>query len=127
MRVETFRDWLARYGDAWEQADPEGAGALFAPAASFRATPFAAEARGSGAIRDLWGSLVPAGARVFTAEVLGVGEAYGLAHWRATARDPAERDTPGSVTTEDGILLAAFDPRGRCTSLRRWVHQEAGA
>jgi hypothetical protein len=50
-----------------------------------------------------------------TARALGVGSTYAIAHWAA-----AWQNADGQDAVEDAVLLAAFDPFGRCTSLRVW-------
>jgi uncharacterized protein (TIGR02246 family) len=131
VRVEDFRAWLVRYGDAWEARDAQALAALFAPGALFEAQPFQAPLRGKPQIREHWterfaGHAEPA----FRAEVLGVGATYGVAHWRTTYRPSTEgaaaADTASAgpaMAAIDGVLMAAFDPVGRCTSLRQWWHE----
>jgi len=51
--------------------------------------------------------------------VLGAGETYAVAHWRATFR---RADEAAARSALDGVLMAAFDRSGRCTSLRQWWH-----
>jgi len=46
----------------------------------------------------------------FTAQVLGAGDTYGVAHWRVASADRAL----------DGVWVVALDARGRCESLREW-------
>jgi ketosteroid isomerase-like protein len=173
VRVDDFSSWLTRYGDAWEARDAEALARLFAPGALFEAQPFATPLRGKPAIRAHWAErFVGQADPAFRAEVLGVGQTFGVAHWRttyrptsepgtATAVDPATADHPtatadpatadpatadpatadpatGSATVGqttgpaevgpatvaiDGVLMAAFDPMGRCTSLRQWWHE----
>ena len=48
----------------------------------------------------------------FTAQVLGAGDTYGVAHWRVASGELAL----------DGVWVVALDPRGRCESLRQWWH-----
>ena len=125
MRPDDFGAWLTRYGDAWEARDAEAIAALFAPGALFEAQPFAMALRDKPAIRDHWRARF-AGQRdpSFSAEVLGVGVTYGVAHWRATYRPTAEPPPTAEPSLAiDGVLMAAFDPVGRCTSLRQWWHE----
>ncbi len=113
QRVELFRAWLVRFGDAWEARDPDAITALFGPGATFQPDPFAETLRGKPAIRAYWaGQLAGDGKLDFRAEVLGAGETHGLAHLLVSGPD----------TSTDGILMAAFDAAGRCTSLRQWWH-----
>jgi hypothetical protein len=72
--------------------------------------------RGRRKIRDaLAATIEPRRSLAVTARALGVGSTYAIAHWAA-----AWEHTDGHAEVEDAILLAAFDPFGRCTSLRIW-------
>jgi hypothetical protein len=117
-RVESFGVWLTSFGDAWEAADADAAAGLFSVGATFQPTPFSALVRGRRAIRAhlayAFGSWWEP---KFAAQVLGAGDTYGVAHWRVASADRAL----------DGIFVAAFDEHGRCTSLRQWWHESAGA
>ena len=120
-QLDAFTGWLAAFGDAWERRDADALAALFVVEASYQRTPFSELRRGRRAIRDEWaGRLVGTENVAFRAQVLGVGGTYAIAHYRVS-----ERPAGGTVTrVEDGILLAALDARGRCTSLRRWAHDQ---
>lgn len=109
--------WLTALGDAWESADPDAAASLFAVGATLQQTPFDSLIRGRRAIRDHFAADFPGwpGAS-FSAQVLGAGDTYGVAHWRVASGSRAR----------DGVLVAALDDRGRCTSLRLWWH-DSGA
>ena len=108
-----FTEWLTRYGDAWEASDADQLSALFVVGATYQPGPFDELIRGRRAIverfRALFGEWPHAS---FTAQVLGVGDMYGAAHWHVGSSDRAV----------DGILLAALDEHGRCSSLRTWWH-----
>jgi hypothetical protein len=112
--LAAFTDWLTRYGDAWEQADAELAGSLFAVGATLQNTPFSQLLRGRRVITEhlveLFADWQDA---TFTAQILGAGDTYGVAHWRIASMERAI----------DGVLVAALDERGRCTSLRQWWHE----
>ena len=113
-----FRDWITRYGDAWEAADADQAGALFTVAATLQPTPFGELVRGRRAIvAYLADQFARWGDASFSAQVLGVGDTYAVAHWRVAAETHAI----------DGVLVAALDERGRCTSLRQWWHETFAA
>ena len=110
-----FTDWITRFGDAWESADPEAAGALFVVGATFQPTPFSPLLRGRKQIQEHLAMAFQGWPRAsFAAQVLGAGDTYGIAHWRVASRDRAM----------DGVLVAALDERGRCTSLRQWSHED---
>ncbi len=89
-------------------------GSLFAVDATFQMTPFAELVRGRRLIREhLDGLFADWHEATFTAQVLGAGDTYGVAHWRIASSERAL----------DGVLVAALDDRGRCTSLRQWWHE----
>ena len=112
-RLEAFTRWLTAFGDSWEGADAPALGDLFTVGASVAPTPFDELVRGRRAIVAYFSGLFPdwPGAS-FTAQVLGAGDTYGVAHWRVASGDRAL----------DGVLVAALDDRGRCESLRQWWH-----
>ncbi len=108
-----FTEWLTRYGDAWEASDANQLSPLFVVGATFQSDPFGELIRGSNAIVDHFAAQFGEWPNAsFTAQVLGVGDTYGVAHWRAASSERAI----------DGILLAALDDHGRCNSLRTWWH-----
>jgi hypothetical protein len=146
--VERFRAWLEAFARALEEGDPAAAASLFAVGSTYRSGPFAPVLRGRRAIQAHLEALI--GGRpgmVIRARALGMGVTYGLAHWVAAwpadgsrqrdaqaAGDARTSDEPllgtdapsGAERISDGILLVAFDPVGRCTSLREWSVQGAG-
>ena len=106
-----FTEWLTRYGDAWEAGDVEAAGALFTVGATLLPSPFGELVRGRRAIVGYFADQFGRWSRAsFSAQVLGVGDTYAVAHWRVASEAAAI----------DGVLVAALDDRGRCTSLRQW-------
>ena len=112
--LAAFTTWLTSYGDAWEQADVELAGSLFSVDATLQDTPFSQLVRGRRAIREhLFDLFADWSEASFTAQILGAGDTYGVAHWRIASPERAI----------DGVLVAAMDDRGRCTSLRQWYHE----
>jgi ketosteroid isomerase-like protein len=105
---------LTALGDAWEAADADAAAALFTVGATFQPTPFAELVRGRRGIHEYFlGSFARQPEASFSAQVLGAGDTYGIAHWRVSSRDHAV----------DGVFVCALDERGRCTSLRQWSHE----
>jgi hypothetical protein len=114
-RVERFRAWLEALAEAMETADLAALDRLFALEASYRPGPFEPVLRGRHAIRAHFGAqLAERGTVAVSARALGVGTTYGVAHW-VVGWSAGGRDR-----MDDGVLLAAFDPLGRCTSLRSW-------
>lgn len=121
--VAEFTDWLTRFGEAWEAADPSRMAALFVVGATFQPTPFSDLLRGRRQIEEHFDELLAGTERVeFSAEVLGAGATYGVAHWRATSQLTVGLGPPID-RVRDGILVLALDPRGRCTSMRWWWHE----
>jgi len=108
--------WLGAFGNALERDTLDELDALFALEASYRPTPFAPVVRGRRRIREqLTATIAGRRSLAITARALGVGATYAIAHWAAAWQTPDGHDQ-----VEDAILLAAFDPFGRCTSLRTW-------
>ena len=114
-RVERFRAWLEALAEALEGADLTACDRLFALEASFRPGPFEPVLRGRRRIRaHLEAQLADRGTVAVSARALGVGATYGVAHWVVGwSADGVDR-------LEDSVFLVAFDPLGRCTSLRSW-------
>lgn len=116
-RIERLRTWLDEYGTALESGDLEALERLFAVQTRFQPGPFATLLRGRRSIRRYWEGVLPARSGLaIAAEVLGAGATHGIAHWRLTWRNAGGREQ-----IADGVLIAAFDPIGRCTSLREWT------
>ncbi|HUP83971.1 MAG TPA: nuclear transport factor 2 family protein [Candidatus Limnocylindria bacterium] len=115
-RLDAFTLWLTAFGDAWESADAAGLGPLFTVGATFLPDPFADVIRGRKAVVAYFANLfaeLPSWS--FSAQVLGVGDTYGVAHWRVSSADRAL----------DGVWVVALDARGRCESLREWSSEAA--
>jgi ketosteroid isomerase-like protein len=120
MDVQAMTVWLTAFGDAWERGDADAAAALFAPAATFQPSPFAELVRGRSAIAAHWAEVMSGQQPIrFQGEILGVGTTYGIAHWRVVIEQSDDR----AIRVVDGILLAAFDRRGRATSVRSWSQE----
>jgi ketosteroid isomerase-like protein len=120
MDVQAMTAWLTALGDAWEQGDADAAAALFAPGATFQPSPFGDLVRGRSGIAAHWAEVMSGQRAIrFQGEILGVGATYGIAHWRVVIGQPDDRP----IAVVDGILLAAFDRRGRATSVRSWSQE----
>lgn len=123
MDVQAMTVWLTAFGDAWEQGDADAAAALFAPGATFQPSPFGELVRGRSGIAAHWAEVMSGQQAIrFQGEILGVGTTYGIAHWRVVIGQPDDRP----IRVVDGILLAAFDRRGRATSVRNWSQEASG-
>jgi hypothetical protein len=115
-RVEAFSRWLTVFGDAWEQDDSAALSSLFTVGATLAPDPFADLVRGRRSVLAWFGErFADLPGATFSAQVLGAGDTYGVAHWRVTSMDRAL----------DGVMVVALDPRGRCESLRQWWHESA--
>lgn len=113
-RLEAVSRWLTALGDAWESNDADAAASLFAVSATLQQTPFQELIRGRRAIRDHFAAEFEQWSGVtFAAQVLGAGDTYCVVHWRVSS----------GLRARDGVLVAAIDERGRCTSLRQWWHE----
>ena len=125
MIGQDFERWLAAYGTAWKQGDPDTLIALFAPDARYYETPFDPPFVGRDAIRDYWAK----GARDaqtdvhFATEIVTVSDDVGVAYWRARfVRVPSRRRV-----SLDGVLKASFGADGLCTEFREWWHRRETA
>jgi len=123
MDVQAMTAWLTAFGDTWERGDADAAAALFAPGATFQPSPFGDLVRGRNRIAAHWAEVMSGQQAIrFQGEILGVGTTYGIAHWRVVIGRPDDR----AIRVVDGILLAAFDRRGRTASVRSWSQEASG-
>jgi hypothetical protein len=119
-QLEGFTAWLTAFGDAWEHAAADEMAGLFVLGATYQPAPFGELLRGREHVRAHWTAVFDGIEKVqFKAQVLGVGDTYGVAHFRVAFTRPGAP----AATLRDGMLLAALDARGRCTSLREWSHE----
>lgn len=117
MTEAALRDWIDRYGRAWEARDPDAAAALFAEEATYQVSPYQEPMRGREAIRAYWACATGGHADVrFEHETLATTPDGGLSRWRVRLR----RTRDGRAVDIDGVFLLAFDAAGACTSLREW-------
>jgi SnoaL-like domain len=120
MDVQAMTVWMTAFGDAWERRNADAAAALFAPGATYQPSPFGELVRGRSRIAAHWADVMSGQEAIrFRGEILGVGTTYGIAHWRVVIGQPDDRP----IRVVDGILLAAFDRRGRATSVRSWSQE----
>jgi hypothetical protein len=117
-------EWLRRYGDAWERKDVPAFAALFAPAASYHWTPFAAPQRGRAEIEAVVRAAVAHQESIrFRAEVIPGGGPAAYAHWHCAFVRPGTQST----VRLDGIFRMVFDDAGLCTEFREWWHSDEDA
>ena len=115
-------DWIAAYGRAWEEGDPDAVVTLFTEDASYRSSPFREPNLGQEGIRAYWvraagkqeGVQVRMGEPVVDGNVVAV-------EWWTTMDDPDD----GEITLP-GCLLLQFAPVGRCYDLREYWNVRDG-
>lgn len=115
-----FNKWLAAYGMAWEEGDPQKAADLFAEGASYQVTPFDEPMVGKEAIQGYW-QAGPGSNQMevrFSYGIISVRGNEGIAHWEANFR----RVNANNQVELDGILAADFDDSGSCTNFKEWWH-----
>jgi ketosteroid isomerase-like protein len=112
--------WLAAYGKAWENMDPNAAVELFTADATYRETPFEEIMRGRNAIHAYWSEIPDYHKDVsFGSEVLMVEGDRAVAHWWVSLF----RVKTGERSRSDGVFVLEFDQgSGLCRSLREWWH-----
>ena len=121
MNETALKCWLDKYGEAWENRDPDAAAELYAEEGSYQVTPFLEPLRGREAIRNYWVEVARTEQDIsFWYEILTADDEFGVAHWRASFEI-----TPQELRTQlDGIFLIKLDAEGKCTSLREWWHKQ---
>jgi nuclear transport factor 2 (NTF2) superfamily protein len=122
MDQPALEDWLARYGRAWETADPDAAAALFTEDATYRETPFDEVMKGRDAIRRYWQEIPDTQRDIsFAWDVVATDPV--VVRWRAGW----VRIRDGRAITLDGVFLLEFDEAsGLCRTLREWWHLDEG-
>ena len=120
MNRKIFEQWLAAYGRAWVDRDPEAAASLYTDDATYQVTPFDQPLRGRSAIHKYWTGVAKTQERIlFDHEILAITDGFGIARWWASFLI-----LPQSLDTRlDGIFLISLDSSGRCQSLREWWHK----
>jgi ketosteroid isomerase-like protein len=118
VRIE---EWAQRYARAWEEADAEAVGALFAENATYRSDPFKEPYAGREEIRRYWREVTStqADVEVTIGRTMMVGERAVVEWW-------TQMDSDGTPVTLPGALLLDFDEAGRCTALREYWNLEIG-
>jgi ketosteroid isomerase-like protein len=117
----TAEQWLQRYGDAWERADPPAAAQLFTEDCQYFETPFSPPACGREGVLRYWSAVPEGQADVsFRFRLLAVQVNTVVAHWSASFT----RRASGSRVALDGVFVLEFDDRGLCRTLREWWHRE---
>jgi ketosteroid isomerase-like protein len=116
--TDTLRDWLGRYGAAWESLDSAAAASLFTDDARYHETPFADPFVGKEGVREYWERVTADQSDVdFTYEVVGMLGDKGVALWntKLTAL------STGSRVELDGVFVLELEG-DLCRVLREWWH-----
>lgn len=115
-----FEAWLGRYRRAWEERDPQQAGALFTEGATYAETPFDPPMRGRPEIEAYWAGAVAGQADIrFSSEVLACHGNQGLCHWHVAFA------AAGGGVELDGIFRCLFAEDGRVETFQEWWHVKA--
>ena len=116
MSRELLKSWLEGYGRAWETRDPQAAGELFTPDATYQEAPFEAPVHGREGIVAYWSQATRNMSNVhFTYEIIACTDDVAVAHWSASF-NRVKSNTKGEL---DGIFLLRFEGN-HCKSLREW-------
>lgn len=120
MTIASAEQWLWRYGQAWEQADPAAAAQLFTEDCLYFETPYAEPARGRAGVARYW-TAVPEGQTnvSFRFRLLAVQADTVFAHWSASFT----RVASGVLVELDGVFVLEFADSSLCRTLREWWHR----
>lgn len=115
----TRREWLEAYRRAWEQADVDGAVALFTEDAVYRSSPFRPPSVGSKGIREYWSAVTSSQreTQVRIGEPIEAGSKVAVEWWTTMSEGENEITLPG-------CLVLRFAEDGRCRELREYWHVE---
>jgi len=122
MERAKLRNWLDGYKLAWEQANPEAVGTLFAPDATYQISPFFEPLRGRDAIMEYW-HRVPHNTQKnigFDYEILGYSDGMNFVNWWASF----DRVSSGKHVELNGIFVLTFEEAGLCKTLQEWWHKQ---
>jgi hypothetical protein len=108
-------NWAEAYRVAWEQADGDGAAALFTEDATYRDNIYEEPHRGREGIVDYWSGVTSGQSNV----TVQMGDPV-VSGNRADVEFWTIMDAEGSPITLAGCLLLDFDDSGKCTALREY-------
>lgn len=119
LTYEHFQQWMATYGRASAENDPQTSTNLFAQNAAYYETPFTEPMSGREAIYEYWKK----GAQTLkekasTFEILSVQDQRGIARWQSkfTVIESGKR------LALDCIFVVEFTEEGLCQTFREWWH-----
>ncbi|HEX6844744.1 MAG TPA: nuclear transport factor 2 family protein [Actinomycetota bacterium] len=113
--------WLEAYRVAWEEADADGAAALFDEASTYRANIFEEPFVGREGVHRYWREVTATqeDVRVRIGRPFADGDRVAAEFW-TTMRNG------GEDVTLPGCLLLRFGDDGLCVSLREYWHYQPG-
>ncbi len=115
MTQFTVEEWADAYRVAWENADSQGAAALFTEDATYRSNIFEEPHRGRSGVVEYWSSVTSAQSDV----TVRMGTPI-TAGDRAVVEFWTRMRINGDPVTLAGVLLLDLDPSGLCTALREY-------
>lgn len=119
LTPERFHRWLADYGRASRENDPQASASLFSENARYYENPFDDPITGRDAIRKYWeGGAQRLKDKESTFEILSVRDNLGMARWwsKFTVIESGKR------LALDCIFLVEFGENNECTEFREWWH-----
>lgn len=119
------REWLDRYGHAWESQDAAAAAALFTEDGTYARGPFNEPIKGREKIKDAWVHATQGQQEdiQFGYEFLAIADDRGIARWWAGMK---ARPSKRPVRME-GIFLISLTSDGLCTEFREWWNEDPPA
>jgi len=107
--------WVARYEELWRSAGTDGLAEIFAPDATYLASPWASPLDGLTAIAELWesGRTGPDESFTMTSEVVAADAGV------AVVRVAVDYGEPGHERWRD-LWVIHFDDAGRCVAFEEW-------
>jgi hypothetical protein len=116
-----FRDWLARYVDAWRLNDPVAIGDLFSPDVRYAFDPFSEAVVGRNAVIEAWlDDPDEPGSWQAEYDVLAVDGDVFVAHGRTRYMTDDRREVDREFAN---IFVCRFDPEGRCHEFTEYYNR----
>ena len=119
LTLNSFQEWMDRYGKASENQDANAVAELFTPNAKYYETPFDDPMVGREAIYQYWSEASQDLKDVrFSYEILAVKGNLGIALWQGNFVNLKS----GNQVALDGVFLVEFEEPGQCCIFREWWH-----
>ena len=121
LALDSFDQWLAKYGQASQQNDAQASAELFAQDARYYESPFEEPLIGREAIYRYWRQ----GAETLTDktsahEIWAVRDNLGIARWQAQFVDNRSHQR----SALDCVFVVEFDGDGLGSVFREWWHMQ---